>query len=163
MPPVIRADSESGKMELDEVDRKLISALQVDGRLSMRSLAEQVGVALGTVSNRLGKLEDSGVITGYTANLDADKIGWEMTVVVGLQIMKGELLEVQELIASDPRVFAVYDVTGEMDSLVFARVRDRDDLDDFTKTVLSTDGVARSTTHVVLNTVKEISVTLPPE
>ncbi|HJM86984.1 MAG TPA: winged helix-turn-helix transcriptional regulator, partial [Candidatus Thalassarchaeaceae archaeon] len=72
-------------MELDEVDRKLISALQVDGRLSMRSLAEQVGVALGTVSNRLGKLEDSGVITGYTANLDADKIGWEMTVVVGLQ------------------------------------------------------------------------------
>ena len=100
---------------------------------------------------------------GYTANLNPDKIGWEMTVVVGLRIVKGELLEVQELIASDPRVFAVYDVTGEMDSLVFARVTDRDDLDDFTKTVLSTEGVSRSTTHVVLNTVKEIAVTLPPE
>jgi|TARA_B100002003_G_C13961817_1_gene465858 DNA-binding Lrp family transcriptional regulator len=163
MPPVMRYGSGRGKVELDEVDRKLISALQEDGRLSMRALADLVGVALGTVSNRLGKLEENGVITGYTANLNPDKIGWEMTVVVGLQIVKGELLEVQELIASDPRVFAVYDVTGEMDSLVFARVTDRDDLDDFTKTVLSTDGVSRSTTHVVLNTVKEISVTLPPK
>jgi DNA-binding Lrp family transcriptional regulator len=127
----------------------------------MRALADMVGVALGTVSNRLGKLEENGVITGYTVTLDADKVGWEMSVIVGLRIVKGELLPVQRLIANDPRVFAVYDVTGEMDSLVFARVSDRDDLDDFTKTVLSTEGVERSTTMVVLNTVKEQSVKLP--
>ncbi len=148
-------------MDLDETDKQLIEALQGDGRLSMRALADMVGVALGTVSNRLGKLEESGVITGYTVTLDADKVGWEMSVVVGLRIVKGELLPVQRLIADDPRVFAVYDVTGEMDSLVFARVSDRDDLDDFTKTVLSTEGVERSTTMVVLNTVKEQSVKLP--
>jgi len=148
-------------MELDETDKQLIEALQEDGRLSMRSLDDIVGVALGTVSNRLGKLEDNGVITGYTVTLDADKVGWEMSVVVGLRIVKGELLPVQRLIADDPRVFAVYDVTGEMDSLVFARVSDRDDLDDFTKTVLSTEGVERSTTMVVLNTVKEQGVKLP--
>jgi|TARA_B110000881_G_scaffold214143_1_gene226106 DNA-binding Lrp family transcriptional regulator len=148
-------------MELDETDKQLIEALQEDGRLSMRALADIVGVALGTVSNRLGKLEDNGVITGYTVTLDADKVGWEMSVVVGLRIVKGELLPVQRLIADDPRVFAVYDVTGEMDSLVFARVSDRDDLDDFTKTVLSTEGVERSTTMVVLNTVKEQGVKLP--
>jgi len=148
-------------MDLDETDKHLIEALQGDGRLSMRALADMVGVALGTVSNRLGKLEESGVITGYTVTLDADKVGWEMSVVVGLRIVKGELLPVQRLIADDPRVFAVYDVTGEMDSLVFARVSDRDDLDDFTKTVLSTEGVERSTTMVVLNTVKEQGVKLP--
>jgi len=148
-------------MDLDETDKQLIEALQGDGRLSMRALADMVGVALGTVSNRLGKLEESGVITGYTVTLDADKVGWEMSVVVGLRIVKGELLPVQRLIADDPRVFAVYDVTGEMDSLVFARVSDRDDLDDFTKTVLSTEGVERSTTMVVLNTVKEQGVKLP--
>ena len=148
-------------MELDETDKKLIEALQEDGRLSMRALADMVGVALGTVSNRLGKLEQNGVITGYTVTLDADKVGWEMSVVVGLRIVKGELLPVQRLIANDHRVVAVYDVTGEMDSLVFARVSDRDDLDDFTKTVLSTEGVERSTTMVVLNTVKEQGVKLP--
>ncbi|MBS72584.1 MAG: AsnC family transcriptional regulator [Thermoplasmata archaeon] len=148
-------------MELDDIDKSLLVALQEDGRYSMRALADIVGVALGTVSNRLNKLEENGVITGYTVNLNPDKIGWEMTVVVGLRIVKGRLLEIQELIASDSRVFAVYDVTGDMDSLVFARVKDRDDLDDFTKTVLSTEGVERSTTHVVLNTVKETGVTLP--
>ncbi len=150
-------------MDLDETDRKLIEALQQDSKLSMRTLAEMVGVALGTVSNRLGKLEENGVIKGYTITLDADKVGWEMSVVVGLRIVKGELLEVQGRVAADPRVFAVYDVTGEVDSLVFARVQDRDDLDDFTKTVLSTDGVERSTTMVVLNTVKDSGVTLPPQ
>jgi DNA-binding Lrp family transcriptional regulator len=160
-PPAERENSGRGKMDLDETDKQLIEALQGDGRLSMRALADMVGVALGTVSNRLGKLEESGVITGYTVTLDADKVGWEMSVVVGLRIVKGELLPVQRLIADDPRVFAVYDVTGEMDSLVFARVSDRDDLDDFTKTVLSTEGVERSTTMVVLNTVKEQSVKLP--
>jgi DNA-binding Lrp family transcriptional regulator len=147
----------------DEVDRQLIEALQEDGRLSMRKLAERIGVALGTVANRLSKLERGGVIKGYSVVLDANKIGWEMTVVVGLRIVKGRLLEVQREIAADPRVFAVYDVTGEMDSLVVARVADRDDLDNFTKTVLSAEGIERSVTHVALNTVKDISVTLPPE
>ena len=157
----MRTRSGSGKMELDDTDRKLIKALQEDGRYSMRALSDMVGVALGTVSNRLTKLEDSGVITGYTVEIDADKVGWEMTVVVGLRIVKGELLPVQRKIAADGRVFAVYDVTGEMDSLVFARVKDRDDLDNFTKTVLSTEGVERSETMVVLNTVKESGVSLP--
>ena len=147
----------------DDIDRQLIEALQEDGRLSMRKLAERIGVALGTVANRLSKLEQGGVIKGYSVVLDANKIGWEMTVVVGLRIVKGRLLEVQREIAADPRVFAVYDVTGEMDSLVVARVTDRDDLDNFTKTVLSVEGIERSVTHVALNTVKDISVTLPPE
>ena len=79
MPPLKRKESGCVIMEIDEVDRKLISALQEDGRLSMRMLADRVGVALGTVSNRLNKLEKHGVITGYTANLNPDKIGWEMT------------------------------------------------------------------------------------
>ena len=147
----------------DDIDRQLIEALQEDGRLSMRKLAERIGVALGTVANRLSKLEHGGVIKGYSVVLDANKIGWEMTVVVGLRIVKGRLLEVQREIAADPRVFAVYDVTGEMDSLVVARMTDRDDLDNFTKTVLSVEGIERSVTHVALNTVKDISVTLPPE
>ena len=60
-----------------------------------------------------------------------------------------------------PRVFAVYDVTGDWDSMVLARVKDRADLDDLTKTVFTLDGVARSYTHVVLNTVKEDGRTRP--
>ena len=54
-------------------------------------------------------------------------------------------------------------MTGEMDSLIIVRVQDREDLNDFTKTVLSSEGVVRSVTHVVLNTVKEDGVRLPPD
>ena len=84
-----------------------------------------------------------------------------MTIMAGLRIVKGRMLDVQAQIAADPRVFAVYDVTGDWDSMVLARVKDRADLDDLTKTVFTLEGVARSYTHVVLNTVKEDGRTRP--
>ena len=83
--------------------------------------------------------------------------------MAGLRIEKGRMIEVQEKIASDPRVFTVYDTTGDWDSMVLARVKDRSDLDDLTKSVFTLEGVLRSFTHVVLNTVKEDGVRLPPQ
>ena len=84
-----------------------------------------------------------------------------MTIIAGLRIAKGAMLRVQQEIAQDPRVQAVYDVTGEYDSLVMARVRDRSDLNDLTKTVFTLEGIERSFTRVVLNTVKEGPVQIP--
>ncbi|MEE3231985.1 MAG: Lrp/AsnC ligand binding domain-containing protein, partial [Candidatus Thermoplasmatota archaeon] len=88
---------------------------------------------------------------------------WDLNVVIGLRIQKGRLIEIQEKIAKDPRVYGVYDVTGDFDSMVVARARDRSDLDDLSKNVMSVDGVERSVTHLVLNTVKESPTTLPDE
>ena len=152
-----------GIMALDATDTAIINALRKDSRLSQRQLSQIVGVSQGTITNRIKKLESDGVITGYTLTLNADLVGWEMTVMAGLCIEKGRIIEVQEKISSDPRVFAVYDVTGDWDSMVLARVRDRDDLDKLTKTVFTLDGITRSYTHVVLNTVKESGIVLPEE
>ena len=146
---------------LDDTDRAILAALSADARTSMRSIADTVGVALGTVSNRVKRLEELGVINGYAVQMDPAKVGWTMTVLSGLRIEKGRLMELQRKIAEDPRVFGVYDVTGEFDSMVLARGRDRDDLDDFSKTTMSSDGIERTVTHVVLNTVKESGVHLP--
>jgi DNA-binding Lrp family transcriptional regulator len=129
--------------------------------MSLRSVAEEIGVSLGTVSNRLKRLEDTGVIKGYRVEIDPDKVGWGLTVVVGLRIEKGRLLELQRVIAKDSRVLGVYDVTGEFDSMILARAKDRSDLDDLSKTVLSMDGIMRSVTHFVLNTVKERPTSVP--
>ena len=93
----------------------------------------------------------------------SEKIGWDLNVVIGLRIQKGRLIEIQEKIAKDPRVYGVYDVTGDFDSMVVARARDRSDLDELSKNVMSVDGVERSVTHLVLNTVKESPTTLPDE
>ncbi len=158
------ADSATpGDCMLDETDRRILSVLQRDARTSMRKISEEVGVSLGTVSNRVRKLEGAGVIRGYTVLLDPEKIGWDLNVVIGLRIQKGRLIEIQEKIAKDPRVYGVYDVTGDFDSMVVARARDRSDLDDLSKNVMSVDGVERSVTHLVLNTVKESPTTLPDE
>tara|TARA_B100000700_G_C14258249_1_gene495791 strand:- start:39 stop:482 length:444 start_codon:yes stop_codon:yes gene_type:complete len=146
---------------IDDTDRRILAVLLADARTSMRSIAEEVGVALGTVSNRVKRMEEMGVIHGYGVHLDAEKIGWTMTVLCGLRIEKGRLMEVQRRIADDPRVFGIYDVTGEFDSMVLARVRDRAHLDDLSKTILSSEGIIRTVTHVVLNTVKQNGVELP--
>jgi len=146
---------------IDDTDRRILAVLLADARTSMRSIAEEVGVALGTVSNRVKRMEEMGVIHGYGVHLDAEKVGWTMTVLCGLRIEKGRLMEVQRRIADDPRVFGIYDVTGEFDSMVLARVRDRAHLDDLSKTILSSEGIIRTVTHVVLNTVKQNGVELP--
>ena len=148
-------------MSLDEIDRKLIEELMNNSRSSMRQLATKLDVALGTIRNRLERLEQDGVIKGYNVILDPVKVGWEMTVIVGLRITKGRMIEVQKRIAEDPRVFLVYDVTGDYDSFVIAKVQDTDDLNDLTKGVLTSKGIERSLTHVVLNTVKETTINLP--
>ena len=146
---------------IDATARRILAVLLADARTSMRSIAEEVGVALGTVSNRVKRMEEMGVIHGYEVRVDAEKVGWTMTVLCGLRIEKGRLMEVQRRIAEDSRVFGIYDVTGEFDSMVLARVRDRAHLDDLSKTVLSSEGIIRTVTHVVLNTVKQNGVQLP--
>ena len=148
---------------LDEIDRKIIRVLEKDARTSLRKISELVEVSLGTVSNRVKKMENNGVIMGYSVILNPDEIGWELNVVIGLRIQKGRLIEIQEKIAKDSRVHGVYDVTGDFDSMVIARAKNRNDLDDLSKNVLSIDGVERSITHLVLNTVKEKTATLPNE
>ena len=146
---------------LDEIDEKIIKVLQDDARTSLRKISELVKVSLGTVSNRVKRMEANGVIKGYSVILDPDQIGWELNVVIGLRIQKGRLIEIQERIAKDSRVHGVYDVTGDFDSMVIARAKNRKDLDDLSKNVLSIDGVERSITHLVLNTVKEKTASLP--
>jgi DNA-binding Lrp family transcriptional regulator len=150
-------------MVLDSTDRAIVEALCEDARLSQRQLAQIVGVAQGTITNRLRKLEDEGTIRGYAPILSAESVGWSMTVMAGLCIEKGKIMDVQKNISADSRVFSVYDVTGDWDSMVLARVKDREDLDNLTKTVFTLDGITRSYTHVVLNTVKESGVILPEE
>jgi DNA-binding Lrp family transcriptional regulator len=150
-------------MVLDSTDRAIVEALCEDARLSQRQLAQIVGVAQETITNRLRKLEDEGTIRGYAPILSAESVGWSMTVMAGLCIEKGKIMDVQKNISADSRVFSVYDVTGDWDSMVLARVKDREDLDNLTKTVFTLDGITRSYTHVVLNTVKESGVILPEE
>jgi Lrp/AsnC family transcriptional regulator for asnA, asnC and gidA len=132
-----------------------MKALNENARKSFRDIAKELEVSLSTVSNRVHKMENEGILTGYAPLVDHLKLGYDLSVVVGIRISKGKLLEVQKSIAKDPRVFGVYDVTGDWDSIITARFKNRTELDDFIKRVLTLEYIERTYTHLVLNTVKD--------
>ena len=140
---------------LDEIDRKLLRELLTDSKRSYRELARAIGVSAATVINHVQRLESAGVIKDYSARLDHERLGYELTVVTEIVVSKGKLLETDAEIAKIPNVCAVYDITGETDAMVVAKFKSRSDLSDFTKKLLSMPYVERTNTHVVLTTVKE--------
>ena len=141
--------------QLDETDFKILDALLDDARLSSRQIADRVGVSVGTVLSRIKRMENEGIIKGYSAIVDHERLGYELTVVTEITVAKGKLLDVEHEVAKIPNVCCVYDVTGLTDAIVVAKFKSRKDLSDFTKWLLSLPYVERTNTHLVLTTVKE--------
>lgn len=140
---------------MDETDVKILKALTVDARLSSRQIARQCDISIGTVLSRIKKMENEGIIKAYSALLDHEKLGYELTVVSEITVSKGRLLEMESEIARFPNVCSVYDVTGELDAIIVAKFRNREELSKFTKRLLALPYVERTNTHVVLTTIKE--------
>jgi DNA-binding Lrp family transcriptional regulator len=142
-------------MELNETDKKILKNLLEDARFSSRQIAKNVGVSVGTVLSRIKKMEDVGLINGYSVILNHEKIGYELTVVTEITVSKGRLVEMEKEIAKLPGVCGVYDVTGLTDAIIIGKFKSREDLGKFTKQLLALPYIERTNTHVVLATVKE--------
>jgi len=142
-------------MHLDETDVEILKALTLDARLSSRQIAKQCGVSIGTVLSRIKRMENEGIIRGYSALLDHEKLGYELTVVSEITVSKGRLLEVENEIARLPNVCCVYDVTGLIDAIIVAKFKNREELGKFTKRLLAIPYVERTNTHDVLTSIKE--------
>lgn len=140
---------------LDEIDRKLLKELLKDARRSHRELAKAIGVSTATVINHVSRLESAGVIKDYTILVDHERLGYDLTVITEITVSKGKLLDVQKAISKLPYVCGVYDITGEIDSIVVAKFKNRQELSAFPKALLSMENIERTNTHIVLNTVKE--------
>jgi len=139
----------------EDLDRKVVRALNVNARRSYREIAREVGTSTTAVIHAVRHLEATGAIKGYVPLLDPAKFGVELVAVIALRISKGRLLETQRRIAADPHVVAVYDVTGDWDSFVTGYFAGREDLNAFVKKLLAMPCVDRTMTHLVLNVVKE--------
>ena len=142
-------------MELDETGLKILRTLVLDPRLSSRQIAKQCRLSTGTVLARIKRMENEGIIKGYTALVNQERLGYELTAVIEITVSKGKLLESENEIAKLPNVCCVYDVTGIVDTIVVAKFRDREDLSEFSKRLLTLPYVERTNTHIVLTTIKE--------
>ena len=112
----------------DDLEKKIVKALNANARKSFREISKEIGVSVPAVINKVKKLEEIGAIKGYIPILDPEYFGYGTITVIALRISHGKLIEAQETIAKDPHVVAVYDVTGEWDSIVIAHFKDRKDL-----------------------------------
>jgi len=108
---------------LDELDLKILKALVENGRLSARKLSEMLNVSVGTIIKRIEKLEQDGIILGYTAIVNHEKLGYDLVSIIEVRVSQGKLLDVENQIAKLPNVYGVYDITGDYDALIIARFK----------------------------------------
>lgn len=148
------ADFARDEARVDEVDHKILELLRAQGRRSARSLAKEIGMSPGAISERLTRLEASKAIRGYHADVDPAALGYETRVLVGLQTRQGPPLdETIDALLNVPEVLAVYVVSGQWDLVVLAQVRDHRHLRDvILEGVWQTPGFRHSETMLILHT-----------
>lgn len=142
-------------VEIDNIDRKIISLFNEDGRMSYRKIAKRLDVSIGTVHNRMEKLTKNGVIQKFSPVIDHSKLGYNLTTIIGVRVKGGVLENWEDRTAYHKNVLCMYDVTGEFDAILVARFKDTSELDQFIKSLLKEPDVQRTYTQTVLNIVKE--------
>ncbi len=142
-------------MKIDDRDHKILSLLLTDARQSARQLSHRLGISTVTMISRLKKLEENKIIHGYSVRLDHELLGYEITAIIEVKTTQGKMLEIENEIAKQDNVIAVYDITGESDTMVIAKFRDRKSLSSFVKKLSTVPNVENTVTHIVLNTIKE--------
>jgi len=140
---------------IDEVDAKLLECLKSNGRLSIRELSKVVGRSPSVVYSRLKRLERMGVIRGYTALINYQLLGYEVHALTLLQVEGEHITDVEKLLAREPNVRAVFDITGEYDVAIITVFSSVSDLDAFIKKMLKVPYIKRSVTNLVLRVVKD--------
>jgi Lrp/AsnC family transcriptional regulator for asnA, asnC and gidA len=141
-------------VNLDKNDTEILEILIKDARLSARQIAIKLKMSTVTILTRIKKLEKDKIIMGYTALIDHEKIGYDLTAIIEIKSKKN-ILGIAEKMAKIENVCGVYDITGDTDTVIVAKFRGRNELSSFVKTVSSMENVENTITHIVLNTVKE--------
>ncbi len=142
-------------MKMDEKDIQILKHLLIDARQSARQLSLRMGISTVTVLSRIKKLEKEKIIQGYSIRLDHESLGYGLTAVIEITTNQGKMLEIENHIAKQDNVIAVYDITGNADTLVIAKFKDRASLSSFVKKLSAIPNVENTVTHIVLNTIKE--------
>jgi Lrp/AsnC family leucine-responsive transcriptional regulator len=143
---------------LDSTDRRILRALQRDGRLPVVALAEQVGLSPTPCQRRVRRLEETGVIARYAAVLDPGQVGLPLQafVMVALSSHAEEVVEgFQKALSARPEVLAAYAMSGEMDYLLHILAADFEAYADFAmKALLRMPGVKETKSSFVLTALK---------
>jgi DNA-binding Lrp family transcriptional regulator len=142
---------------IEDIDFKILEQLSENGRLSYRQLAKILNKSPVTIKKHIEELEDKGIINNYGAQINYERLGYDIIAIIEITISGGKMMEVEHLLAKEPNIYAVYDITGSYDASVIARFRSREELNEMVKKINSSNHVIRTNTHLILNVIKEQS------
>lgn len=143
---------------LDQIDKKILTILQHNGRITNSSLAKQIGLSPPAVLERVKRLENSGVIDKYAAILDRKQAGYSVQTIVMVCLSHHQiqsLQNVKERLTQMDEVLEVHQLTGDVDFLLKVAVRDMPSYTDFVNNKLSgIPGIQNVKTSFILDTLK---------
>ena len=116
---------------MDKIDLKIIELLQKNARFPLKHLAEEVFLSTPAVSSRIEKLQEAGIITGYTANINPIKLGYNIKAFINLEVSPKQKTDFYPFIKSCPNVLECNCVTGKYSMLIKVAYHTPEELDAF--------------------------------
>ncbi|MBD2748271.1 Lrp/AsnC family transcriptional regulator [Microvirga sp. BT688] len=154
--------------KLDDIDRRILAALQADGRMTAQEIADRVGLSPSPCARRVRLLEEAGVVKGYVAVIDQAKVGLPISVFASVKLERqreDDLDRFSQAVARWPEVVDCYLMTGQRDYLLRIVVSDLESYERFLKDKLTRlDGVASIESSFALGQVKRshaLPISLP--
>lgn len=142
--------------QLDAIDVSLLDILQKNGRTRRNDLAQVVGLSIPSVSERLRKLEESGVIIGYTTFVDPKKVGKDITAFINITVDSSKhYSSFLDHAKSTDEILEIHSVTGTGTHLIKIRTENTSSLERLLSKIQAWSGVVNTTTSIVLTTMKE--------
>jgi len=137
---------------MDGTDQQLLALLRQDARMSVATLSQKLGVSRGTVTNRIRKLEDEGVIVGYTVRLRPDSRPNEITAWMSIAVEGNEARSVIASLLGEPGVAVLHDTNGRWDLLAELRAENLAGLSKVLERVRLIRGISNTETSIHLET-----------
>ncbi|MCJ7873808.1 Lrp/AsnC family transcriptional regulator [Marinovum sp. 2_MG-2023] len=148
-------------LTVDDTDRRILQLLQTDGKASVQDIAAKVALSTSPCWRRIKRMEEAGLITGYTARLNPKLLGLHALAYVFVSLMdhrEDTIAAFSRLVDTQERIIECASVTGESDYILKIAARDPEDLDHFLmRGILSSGLVRASHTHFVLRRTKPTS------
>ena len=149
--------------QIDDIDARILELLQERGRMKRNAVADEVGLSVSAVSERMRKLEDRGVIEGYCAIVDPKRLRFDITAFIRASVDGSEhYADFVDRIQKMGEVLELHSITGEGSHVMKVRTKNTTTLERFLSRVQALPGVTGTTTSIVLSTFKETR-TLPTE
>jgi DNA-binding Lrp family transcriptional regulator len=139
---------------MDALDQQLLALLRQDARASVATLAGKLKVARGTVSNRIARLEDQGVITGYTVRLRPDHMPDEIVAWMSITVEGNRTREVVAMLLGEPGITGLFDTNGRWDLLAELRAVSLNELAAVLERVRLIKGIGTTETSIHLQSYK---------